>query len=126
MFIIVLVATSEPRLNTTLGDGNRKGFAVKKSAFILIVCLAWSAGCATKIHYYHPDKTSTEIEMDYTQCMNDIDARVDRRNPVSKLLEECMESRGYELLSERKAEQLGITTRGIWPPYASTTSSVGP
>lgn len=126
MFIIVLKRVSKPPPCRTLGDANRKSFPVKKWMLLLIVCLAWSAGCATKTHYYHPDKTSAEIEMDYTQCMNDIDARVDRRNPVSKLLEECMESRGYELLSERKAKQLGITTHGIWPPYASTTSSVGP
>jgi hypothetical protein len=99
---------------------------VKQWAFILIVCLAGYSGCARKVYYYHPDKTSAEIEMDYTQCMRAIDARMDRRNPVSKPLQECMKSRGYKLLSQEEARRLGIATQGIWPPYASTSSSVGP
>jgi len=99
---------------------------VKELMLVLIMCLVGPIGCSTKNYYYHPDKTPAAIEMDYTNCMRSIDSRVDRRNPVSKPLQECMESRGYRLISEREAEQLGFSIPKVWPPYASTTSSVGP
>jgi len=99
---------------------------VKKLMLLLSLCLACAIGCATKNYYYHPDKTPAAIEMDYTNCMRAIDSQVNRRNPVSKPLRECMESRGYRLISKKEAEKLGVDTSGVWPPYASTTSSVGP
>lgn len=99
---------------------------MKKLMIGLIVCSVCTLGCATKNYYYHPKKTPAAIEMDYTNCMRAIDSRADRRNPVSKSLKECMESKGYRLISKREAEHLGVDTSGVWPPYASTTSSIGP
>ena len=99
---------------------------LKQLTLTLIVCLICGFGCATKNYYYHPEKTPAAIEMDYTNCMRSIDSGMNRRNPVSKPLRECMESKGYRLISKKEAEKLGVNTSGVWPPYASTTSSVGP
>ena len=99
---------------------------MKKLMLLPMVCLVCAIGCATENYYYNPEKTPAAIEMDYTSCMHAIDSRSERQNPVSKLLRECMESKGYRLISRKEAEELGVDTSGVWPPYASSTSSIGP
>jgi len=101
-------------------------FLMKTLIFVMVLYLGFSAGCVTRFYYYHPDKTPAEIEMDYTQCMHEIDARVDRPAPVSQRLERCMKSKGYEVISEKQAKRRGIKVPEIWPPHASNTSSTGP
>ena len=94
--------------------------------WMLIVCLVCGIGCAAKnYYYYHPEKTPAGIEMDYTDCMHAIDARLNRQNPVSNPLRECMESKGYRLISKKEAQKLGIDTSAVWPPNASSSSCVG-
>jgi hypothetical protein len=95
-------------------------------AVLLTICFVCCVGCASKIYYHHPDKTSAEIEMDYSQCMSGIDSRFDRSADIPRLLEQCMQSKGYEAMSEREAKRLGIRIPEVWPPHASKSSSTGP
>ena len=89
---------------------------MKKLMLLAMVCLVCTIGCASKNYYYHPEKTPAGIEMDYTDCMRAIDSQAKRQNPVSKPLRECMESKGYRLISKKEAEKLGVDKSGVWPP----------
>lgn len=93
---------------------------------LLTIYFLCSYGCASKMYYHHPDKTFAEREMDYSQCMSAIDARFDRSGDIPRLLEQCMQSKGYEAMSEREAKRLGIRIPEVWPPHASKSSSTGP
>lgn len=88
------------------------------------LCLVYSVGCATKRYYYHPHKTPAEMQADYAQCLRQAESRfvwggpsggsqaatwgADNLSDITKLMEKCMKSRGYRLVSEKEANRLGI------------------
>jgi hypothetical protein len=104
--------------------------SMKRLVWSLWVCLVLS-GCATstgeKIYYHHPEKTPADREMDYTRCMRSIDTQVTIMQPeIAEHLAACMKSKGYEVLTEKEANERGITIPKVWPPRARRSSSTGP
>ena len=104
---------------------------MKQFAYIFVLCTTLLLGCASnknsKVYYYHPEKTSADREIDYTRCIHAIDARVETAQPrITRHLATCMESKGYEVLTEEEAKARGIDIPQVWPPYATRSSSTGP
>ncbi|MDY6951944.1 MAG: hypothetical protein SWE60_10550 [Thermodesulfobacteriota bacterium] len=132
-------------LGTALDHGRRavKQGLAKALLFPIVLSLGCFAGCAKhKGYFYHPSKTTAERQADYSQCMYTLDASFSRYGTVSspgaetwgsdsqaqisKAVEECMKSKGYKIVSEKKAKALGVNTQDPWPPHAKTSSSTGP
>ena len=120
-----------------------KHHSLKTLLFPMVLFLSCSLGCATKKGYfYHPNKTTAERHADYSQCMYYLDASFSRYGTVSSpgaetwgsdsqaeiagAVERCMKLKGYRVISEEKAKQLGVNTQDPWPPHSKTSSSTGP
>jgi hypothetical protein len=115
-------------------------------ALVLLALLSFSlpAGCASKQkgYFYHPNKTTAGIEADYSHCMRYLDASFNRERTVygpgaetwgsdsqpniARAVERCMKRKGYRVISEKEAKELGVRTDAPWPPYSETSSSTGP
>ncbi|MDY6988642.1 MAG: hypothetical protein SWQ30_11370 [Thermodesulfobacteriota bacterium] len=122
--------------------GVKHGY-LKTLLFPMVLFLACSFGCATKKGYfYHPNKTTADKQADYSQCMYYLDASFSRYGTVSssgaetwgsdsqaqiaRAVERCMKAKGYRIISEKEAKQLGVNTQDPWPPHSKTSSSTGP
>jgi hypothetical protein len=109
----------------------------------IVLIVTCPAGCTIKKGYfYHPNKTTAEKQADYAQCMYYLDASFSRYGTVSspgaetwgsdsqaeiaEAVERCMKSKGYRIISEKQAKELGVNTEEPWPPHAKTSSSTGP
>ncbi len=99
---------------------------MRQLIFLLVLHLIWSVGCARKIYYYHPNKTTATMEMDYSTCMSSLGSHGRRAANISEFLEECMQSKGYEAISAEEAKERGIEIPAVWPPQAAKSSSIGP
>jgi hypothetical protein len=113
------------------------------SLFLVLVSLL-CVGCASKkkAYFYHPNKTPAGMEADYAHCMRYLGSSFNRERTVygpgaetwysdnqgniSGAVERCMKGKGYTIVSEEEAKELGIRTDAPWPPYAETSSSTGP
>lgn len=77
---------------------------MKYFAFILLVLICISAGCEK--YYYQEGKTFAECSKDRIDCFKELKKRMSlSETPGSyeyKYIEECMEIKGYKLVTENK------------------------
>jgi hypothetical protein len=135
----------QPGSENLCEEGRRQRNSHYLTALVLpfVLFLSCFFGCATKKGYfYHPNKTSAETHEDYSQCMHYLDASFNRygtvyspgaetwgsdsQGRIAASVERCMKSKGYKIISEKEAKELGVRIQDPWPPYSKTSSSTGP
>jgi len=86
---------------------------MRKISSVIIAALILS-GCATKMAYMNTKKTADEVNKDKAQCQAAVDASDYRDADLKRnKFNQCMNEKGYEVVSQDKAQKVqGFT--GLW------------
>jgi len=78
-----------------------------KNKFCLLALILFLAGCATKMAYLNTQRTVEEIRKDKTDCQAVVDSSDFKDTGLKqRKFNQCMRRKGYEVVSEAKAEKI--------------------
>jgi len=78
-----------------------------KNLYVILTLMMFLSGCATKMAYLNTQKPPEEVKKDKADCQSIVDAS-DLKDPdlKQKKFNQCMKDKGYNVVSEDKAEKI--------------------
>lgn len=78
-----------------------------KNLYAVLTLTMFLSGCATKMAYLNTQKAFEEVKKDKTDCQSIIDASdVKDADLKQRKFDQCMQEKGYNVVSEEKAEKI--------------------
>jgi len=78
-----------------------------KTIYATLMLMVFLSGCATKMAYLNTQKPAEEVKNDKTDCQSIVDASDFKDSDLKqKKFDQCMKDKGYNVVSEDKAEKI--------------------